>query len=364
MDIREPHSLFSLFIESFRLANRSFGMILGWLVSGVLLYAIQGALLHFLSLGLFQLFLQLLSIPINALLFAVLIKILASRALNDNTNLSDLFSSSILSSIYLLIFGLLCYGAFFGVSVVMWMTQMVPWYFAFTIDLFLLVLFVRLYFVALAIVLRDQDPITAFRYSWDMTSGFFIRSLLTFVLSYLFPIVVVAGVGYGLYVGIPTYFADSFDLANLSPVWWGVLGGLAFCWAFVCLSMLAFRILVFLNMDLGETATARVDSLPDVQAVTETTQLEEGVPLQLSKTSVNTQPDTTFSQELDQVYTPMKEDVNPEAPEEDRMPTIVFDNDVAQEIERNRALWEQEKANARNKKFPDEEEHSSIKISR
>ena len=60
----------------------------------------------------------------------------------------------------------------------------------------------------------------------------------------------------------------------------------------------------------------------------------------------------------------MKEDVNPEAPEEDRMPTIVFDNDVAQEIERNRALWEQEKANARNKKFPDEEEHSSIKISR
>ena len=363
MDIREPHSLFSLFIESFRLANRSFGMILGWLVSGVLIGAIFTAFIHFFPL-LGVLATTLLMYPLIALMYAVLIKILASRALNDNTNLSDMFASSILPTIYLTIFWVLGSIALFFLSKLQYMPPQLPWYLALPVKLFLIYLTIRLLFLSMAIVLRDQDPISALSYTWDLTGSFMLRSFITWFLPFLCLGLCLRGIFRGLYVGIPTYFADSFDLANLSPVWWGVLGGLAFCYAFVCLSMLAFRILVFLNMDLGETATARVASLPDVQAVTETTQLEEGVPLQLSKTSVKTQPDTTFSQELDQVYTPMKEDVNPEAPEEDRMPTIVFDNDVAQEIERNRALWEQEKANARNKKFPDEEEHSSIKISR
>ncbi len=363
MDIREQHSLLALFIESFRLVNRSFGMILGWLVSGALIAAILAAIIRFFPL-LGSLATLLLCLPLLALMYAVLVKILASRALNDNLNLSDMFASSVLTAIYLTVYWVLYHGAMFWVSVLSGMATRAPWYLELPVDLFLAYLSIRLFFLPMAIVLRDQDPISALRYTWDLTGSFFLRSFLACLLMGLFWLICMLVIGRGLYVAIPTYFSDSFDLANLSLVWKGVFGGIALCYVFFGLSMFAFRVLVFLNLDLSETPTARVEPLPDVQAVTETTQLDEGVPLQLSKTSVKTQPDTTFSQQLDQVYTPMKEDTSSESPEEDRMPTIVFDNEMAKEIEQNRALWEQEKANARNKNFPDEEEHSSIKMSR
>jgi hypothetical protein len=80
---------------------------------------------------------------------------------------------------------------------------------------------------------------------------------------------------------------------------------------------------------------------------------EEVQGLSIVKASVKTSTDSDSAQEhLDQVYQQKKEDLI-QYEEEDRMPTILFDDDMARQIEENRQMWtvkkkEEEKPNEDN----------------
>ena len=143
--------------------------------------------------------------------------------------------------------------------------------------------------------------------------------------------------------------------------------------------MTAFIVLVFLNRDYGDNRDSFVP-LPEARLASQPTQVfgadnnvlpanlgmpvrpEEVQGLSIVKASVKTSTDSDSAQEhLDQVYQQKKEDLI-QYEEEDRMPTILFDDDMARQIEENRQMWTVKK---KEEEKPDEDnDGQTIKMSK
>ena len=125
-------------------------------------------------------------------------------------------------------------------------------------------------------------------------------------------------------------------------------------------------------MDYQENRGSVPSSLPQTQVTSQTptaapaAQAGPAQEVQILRASVKSHDeDDTLSQHLEQVYQPKPEDIVQYA-EEDRMPTILFDDEMAKQMEDNRLKWEQEKAKSRQKNNSTDEEDNStpIKMSR
>ena len=200
------------------------------------------------------------------------------------------------------------------------------------------------------------------------------------MLMYLF----FAAIGYGLFVMIPLHFAGSFSLTHPSLIWILVallLGVLAIFWYFV---ILAFPVLVFMNRNAmlfdartmkkdttfvplpalalpnihpnpehlqqtdstvrapalpeGTLPPAQTSAAPTPQPQPQPTNSLEG--LEVSKSSINTSEEESnnLSEHLNKVYTPKPEDIV-QYGDEDRMPTILFDDEMAKQLQENQAQY-------------------------
>lgn len=374
MDIREPQSFFRLFAESFNLINRSFSALLAFLAVGLIGSVAVAALLW---VGVPQPLVSLLNSLFSLLLSVVLIKLLAAKAEQDNTSLPDIMAASVLPSVYTLIVSLLC--ALAGVIAALLFGVLgkilTPWA---LIPLGLVggYVLLRLSFVPFAISVRDQGPIEAISYSWQLTQAYVLYVLGVWLLSVLFPWICAGAILYGLYTGIPLFFAESLNITQLTPAWIGVLAAISLLFVCIWLAMGAYWVLVFLNLDYRQNrGSMPAVPLPQAQITEEAGVLPPGAGpavladsvqhVQILKASVKSQDtDDSLAQHLDQVYQPKPEDVI-EYTEEDRMPTILFDDEMAKQMEQNRIKWEQEKAKSRLRNQPEDDENtSSIKMSK
>ena len=420
MDITTRQSLVVLWSESFAVVRRAafkliavvvlFAVLMGglgilasraiepFLVLGNVIVALASAILFFLAYFF-----------VGFYVMTVFWRILGLTADNTLFSLPEVLSSSFKPALYC------CIGQ------LLWTIAVIPFAFALQFVrnplfhilaqvIFFLAIVVRIVYAFPAIVLRGQGPVSGFMYSWRLTGKNYIDTILMCVMCAFFPILMalfVGACGYGLYVGIPLYFADSFNIVHLTWPWFAVLGLIGLGMVFIWIAMLAFPIVVFVNRD-NEGDFIAEDSIleqnPELGPLTEEVHLqkpaEEPKPepvieaptperdigpahVQISETKITPEEEepvedfmqATFRAEanaaqlqkhLEEVYQPKHTDESViEYAEEDRMPTIVFDDQMAQQLEENRKFWQNEPKEI-DLTLPDEkkDDGSSIKMSK
>lgn len=397
MEIREQHNLARLLWEAFALVNRCGGALIGVFIAAVLVLLAEILLVW---VGVPAAFIKLVNFFFSAYFGVVILRVFGAKAEQTDESVSNSLSASVFPAFYQLIFNLL-YGA-------LWVLFLIVGGFLFKEKLAMLPLLatapsaassvlpsllplllimliplyigVRLVYAPAAIALRSQGPIETVLYSFQLTSGRkFFTALGAVLIMMLLPAAYIAGVLYSGYTMIPLYFADSFNLASLSPVWWCVFAGLGLVYLLIILALPAFLTLVFLNQDYGhnrdsftpqaelkltnrETQVFGADNniLPPGVGNLVTPEDVQGVAV--TKSSVSANADGVTEQHLQQVYKPKPEDLVQYSDEEDRMPTILFDDDMARQIEQERTLWENKQKQDKTQKG--EDDAPSVKMSK
>jgi len=357
MEIREEQSIIKLFLYSFQVINQSaisLFLILLMMCIGV---GIEFAGFYF---GVPRIVISLFNAVWFSIWPIVLVRVIAAKAEGQSESFSDSCISSVLPTIYTfimyLLLGIACgvvglVGGFvFGPIA---RSKFIPIILLICIAFFAF----RLIFAKYSIALREQNPISALAYSWNLTKGKNLLKVLgAFIISVVFPVVMVGAIGYGIYVGIPLYFADSFHLAHLTLPWICFFMAVAIVLGIIWVSMQAFLVLVFLNLDYGENRTSFTPA-PQVVLQEQPTQVfgpnnnvlppgsgqtiqPKDVNVQVTQASIKSDVTEETARHLEQVYTPTHDDVI-EYAEEDRMPTILFDDEMAQQLEKERTLFQQ-----------------------
>lgn len=365
-------------------------MVLAMGTSGAVAVLQMGKTGQFAGLGAaLAYFLSMLAMNLyGVVFFTVCCRLIANEALQERQSLPETFSSSVLPAIYQIAAGFLLAIPMVFVGIVAAILARVS---PILTALFMLVLFfvvgVRLCYSFIGIAVGGKGPIDGIVHSWKMTAGKnFVDALLMILMligSVALMYVFFGAIGYGLFIYIPLHFANSFSLAHPSLIWIllaFVLGVIALFWYFV---LLAFPVLVFLNRNavlfdarnMGEKDTTFVPlpalALPDIHPNPNPEHLQQAqstlrtpVPddlskpaadnaaqaapaqeepasisgVEVSKSSINTSEEDTnkLSEHLDQVYKPKPEDVV-QYVDEDRMPTILFDDEMAKQLQANQA---------------------------
>ena len=374
MDIREEQNLFSLLTGSFSVANRAGGSLLALLIVAIIGEVAVAALVFWLQWPkfVFSIFNNLYSM----FLWVVFIRIITAKAENSDESFTDSVAAAPLPTVYYLVYFIIvcvaafaigCVAAFSGPLAVI--PAIVAVYF-----------FLRLMFAPMAIATRGQGPISALLYSWQLTRGHLLYIIGALLVAGLLPFLFIGTVGYSLYVGIPLYFADSFSILHLSLTWRIVLAAIVLIFFFILLAVNVFGVLLFLKFDYDYMRDAFVPQaqpnpnnpptpvfgpqnnvLPPGmgQLVTDD---DLGPQVQVLQSSIQTHADDpALTQHLDQVYQPQQQDFV-QYTEEDRMPTILFDDDMAKQLEEQRHMWEQKQHQDKSQR--DDNDMPSVKMSK
>ena len=383
MNFYEPQSLFTLWLSSFKIANRTLARLI---LLAIVLFVPLGALVALdIFLGIKGSSKQLLLLTVGITLFYYLFLLLASQLIayrlvdadvsKSHESMSEHILNSLLPAVYFFVYALLVGIISVGVAFVANFTRS-PIFVWLVNTVFFLTVTLRIKFAPMAIATREMGPIEAFVYSWRLTSGInYLKVLGMFIMNYVLPLVticVVGAIAYGAYIGIPLYFADSFDITKISLIWF-LLVGIVACllsW-FIGWCMFIFPFLVFFNLDACHTEEKWGDETEIIQDgrdvnvyATQNTPMEEPEmeDLTIEQSAVKTEIHSDNLQEhLDQVYKPHKADIIQYA-EEDRMPTILFDDEMAKQLEENRKMLMPNKNKSDDTST--DEGPSSIKISK
>ena len=372
MDIREKQNFFSLLLEAFRLLNRSGAAIFVLLLSVLLVY---GAIWGLAKLNVPLPLVKIMMWPLLIFCSSVFLRQLGSKAQNEAESISNSCSAAVFPTIYAIIFLVLTVAALVLSAILLSFTRSLP----LAILMYLLVLFLyfRLFFVMPAIVLREQGPIAAAMYSWELTGHRWGTALGLFLFLLFAPTLLLSAVMYSLYVGIPLFFADSFNLMALTTPWYIAGCGLLVLWGLFCIWVACFYVLVFLNLDYGDNRASFTPE-EEVRLAAQPTQVfgaqnnilppgfgktmqasDVTENLNVQQASLQTHADEVH-EHLEQVYTP-KQTEHIEYADEDRMPTILFDDEMAKEFEENRQKWA---VKQEQKEKPTEPDGGSIKMSK
>ena len=246
---------------------------------------------------------------------------------------------------------------------------------------------VRLFYVPAAIILKEKGPFSAIQYSWELTQGMgmlyaFGAFVLMSLLFHLFTILIVLA-----YEFIPLY-APSLNLAGLpTPVLVSLLLVILCLFFFFQACGYVFYTLVFMHID-GENSSAQWATTPDmhivnkrksdVQMTTDDAEItfheEETIRLNADKiqeltvesTAVKTETSNkNLKDELKKVYKPQPIDKLVQSGDEDRMPTILFDDETAKNLEESKKMFTaQPPQETKDKPDDDNGEITSIKISK
>ena len=330
-------------------------------------------------------------------------RLVANQALEEKQPLAETFSGSVLPAIYQIAAGIVLAIPMIMLGIIAAiLARISPALVALLMIALFFTVGIRLCYGFIAIAVANKGPVEGLLHSWKMTGGKnYLDTLLmcllvvgSILLMYLF----FGAIGYGLFVMIPLHFAGSFSLAHPSLLWILVavlLGIVAVFWYFV---ILAFPVLVFINRNavLFDARNMEKDTtfvplpaleLPDIQPNPEHMQQAESTirtpvltdedlhpkqpaaapqpapapstqpapkpdpkpqpqnmgnleGLEVSQSSINTsEEDTnTLSEHLNKVYTPKPEDIV-QYGDEGRMPTILFDDEMAKQLQENQAQF-------------------------
>lgn len=413
MDITKRQNLLVLWKESFSVVRRSafklisvviilgvlsIGLVLGaaFLMKDWLGSAASGGLIPMFLLAILSTFLVLF---FSFYLMVCFWRVLGNTAENSLMSVPEVLKVSFVPAWYCI------------VGQMLWTLVMVPVVFALNfisnqwIQLLVQLaltfgVFIRVIYAFPAIALKEQGPIEGFAYSWRLTGKNYFDTVLVCVMNMLFPLLMFLFLGvcaYCLYVGIPLFFAESFDI--LHPTWhWAVVLGVIGCGVlFIAAAMFAFPIVVFVNRDFcsdmygedillkqdaelrpltgkesrqakGMPEPLKIDKAPSPDLGPASVKLS-GVPVRPQpkvqpKAQPKVQPKETTGEieleldvlkatfrteqqpqqvkkQLKEVYQPKKQEEGViEYAEEDRMPTIVFDEQMTRQLEENRKFWQ------------------------
>ena len=380
--ITKKQNLLSLWLESFIVINKGLGKLVKALLGILVLMAAIVAVCAF-TLGLSSLITRFVINIFSAFCATVIFQVIAAHILQTQQPLMEAFAGSVWPTIFQFIASILIGISCIPVALVAILTLKISPILTFLLFIAWLFLAVRFLYTFIAIAIDNKGPIEGLVYSWKLTGGTnYLDALLVLLIlmgSYILIAIFFTFVGLALRAIIPLYFANSFDLTHLSPIWW--IGGLilVILYLFYHLAIVTFLILVFLNRKFqlepstpvkeqqdtvfiplpeletptGENGPQQIPSnneslqvLPqtdDPQKMTPSAAVDQHVEqhhpsgmesLGITKTSVNTtEADTNeITQHLNQVYTPRPKDTIQHT-EEDRMPTILFDDDLAKQLE-------------------------------
>lgn len=327
---------------------------------------------------------KVLGTVIQAFLTVWLIKILGARAEQTGEGVFDLAFRSILPSIYWLLIAVVL-GFLTGMLLVALnavLALLLPatgfsWMILFGV-LPIFLLYTPIVFILIAVALRDEGPVSAVQAGFSLFWHHPVQAFCTMIMALLETSGVTCALIWAFYMGIPLYFSESFNLAHLDPVWYGVFAAALILYMLAWIGGLAFFVVTFLNLDYAQNRGSFEEEQPtaeQIQLQQDMAQMERALPpaqpaqtasveeLAVTTASIRLATDTEEVKEhLDAVYSPENAKVQEYMhQEEDRMPTILFDEDMAKELEESRKQWEN-----RNKKEdrPEDPNGGSIKISK
>lgn len=398
MNITEKReNLFTLWLYSFSVVNRSVGKLVAVVLFSVFLFLVAMGILV-LCFGAAGVLAQLNAMALSKtasvgalvayLLFTlgsnvyglffvtVCWRVLGSQAEEQPMPLSEAFSSSIMPALYQL-----------GGAVVLAVPMMIifailallrsPVLMALVMLVIFFTVGIRLCYSFISMAVANKGPLEGFICSWNMTKGkgyvdALLMCLMTIGTVLLMELFFVA-IGYGAFMLIPTHFAQGFSFAGLSAGWILAAIMLMLIGIFVYFVAITFPVVVFLNRHAlanglsfeRDTTFVPLPSLelPDIsdnpahaqQAETTARLPKEEVQqvlltpqpsaskkpeVQITQSSIHTNETDTedLAEHLNQVYTPKPEDVV-QYGDEDRMPTILFDDEMAKQLQENQAQF-------------------------
>ena len=362
-----PLSFFQLIIGGLKTANRAFGAALALLAFA---FVINVGTIAIITVGtlLFRRFALIIQIPfglclalMGVIISLALIQILASKIEKTGLGAWDSLTSSVLPAIYFIVSSLLLI-----IPVLLVLVGAVATHSAIVVAVACILLFFLMLpfvFVRHAIVLREEDPISALRYSWVLVTSHYGRVLL-----YLLGIGLLA-VFYSL-VWVCALKALAGDANNSQmlqmqlmalPKLSVALGGLmGFVISFfVSLTFEAFFTILFLNLDYcHRQVKMREHDTPLVQAavgVTDPVTLTKEV--KVKHASVETTVNENTIGHLEKVYSAQEHLSKGIQQEEDRMPTLLFDEDMMKKLSETQQKQEEQDDS------DDPDDPPSIKIS-
>lgn len=390
---KKPFNLFTLWTESFKLANKTFGALvllifllvvfIAAALTAIVIVAtkmvLPGAMTGPFLAGISTATLMLIASYIVYFIFpCTLINMISARANKVGTALPECFWKALVPSFYLLLASIVI-----GIPtlIVNWVVQS-----AGSSNLSLLVsaalvfgLYIPAAFTAPAITLRGENPVSAIRYSMDLVFRRYFRSAILLFSIWLSPFIGFAVVAGALIVGIPLFFANSFDITNLTVGWYIVFLAGALVYAFSLYFAFTANTLLFLNLDHGLNRDGfEISDATKLAGMSSSTALPAtaGMPVERPSNDIlspneqvgmltTVSPETNemnVDEHLNQVYSPDNIKVQKYMhQEEDRMPTILFDDDMAKDIAKNQEMMSAKK-NKKNQ--PEDNGPENIKLSK
>ena len=366
-----PVSTFKLFFYSLKAANQAFGTVLALAVMIVFFVALLAGICIGVSVLINSPFgLKAISLPlpiINAFLQIVFmlasIRILAARFEKAGISAYESFRDAVVPAVYFiissLILSIIVAAVFFVLSFFNSSMLMAVGLLAVCLAM------LPFCFTQQALILRAEGPISALRYSWELGVRHYVRILLTSILL----ILSVLPAQYAFYLsaqGMPILALVLPILLMQVPKLYLLLGGfvLFILWLYFVLFAQGVWTGLFLNLDyLDRNAESReLNARAEVAAKAVNTPPSGVMPdVSVKQASVRTDADPDTARHLDQVYRAQEHLARALEQEEDRMPTILFDEDMARQLAENEEKMRQSKEAADKRK--DDEEPKSIRMS-
>lgn len=390
-----PVSVFSLLGNSLKVANQAYGAALGlavlmgvFIVALTIVFTILSKLVHGpLGLAAIKMPYSLVSSFLQLVFLIAVVKILAARFEKTGMTVMESFTSSLLPAIYLLISNFLIFVPL-GILAALLAPSLGAAVFAspssgyllFIVASVLSLLLLPYGFISCAIALRDAGPIEAIRYAFSLGYRYYLRLLATIITVFLCTFF--AALLLGCFVFVLISGTDAASLSGfqqkgtmlLMQVMMGGFGPLAVkltvigaVFMAVCFYLYLFGQAIwtslFLNLDYMDFTTENreigMTVIPPHSA--SNAKSEEISYVDLIQASVKAHSDETVAQHLDQVYNAQEHLVQPVNQEEDRMPTILFDDEMAKQLAEAEEKLKRQQMSAEQKKNDDGQ--NSIKIS-
>lgn len=379
MELRNgPVSIFKIVFSSLGIANQAFGTALGLLIMMFLFVALLSGICTGVTtlinnpLGLTAISLPL---PIVASFLLVVfitacVQIVASRFEKTGISAYESFRDCIVPSVYFIISSIILAVISYALMFLLSMAHfaIVPVAGGTVICLLML----PFCFTLQALILRNEGPLSALRYSWDLATSHYFRLLWNIFCLVIMVLFVILGIFTLCKALLPVQYAAFVSprgiatLSALAPLWLIQLPRLYVFIGFIVCGMLALYLFLlgqaiwtglFLNLDYS-ARTARNQHL-EAQAQAAAQQAASvpsgGMPdIAVKQASVRTDADPETSRHLEQVYRAQEHLAHALEQEEDRMPTILFDEDMAKQLAENEEQMRQNKEAAAKRKKDDE----------
>ena len=381
-----PVSTFKLFFYSLKAANQAFGTVLALAVMIVFFVALLAGICIGISvllnrpfgLGAITLPLPIINTFLQIVFMLASIRILGARFEKAGISAYESFRDAVVPAVYFIISSLIL--SIIAAAAVFFVLSLFNSSMLMAVGLLAVCLAMLPFcFTQQALILRAEGPISALRYSWELGVRHYVRILLTSILLILFFVFLILALFCILKAVLPAQYAFYLSAQGMPmlalvlpillmqvPKLYLLLGGfvLFILWLYFVLFAQGVWTGLFLNLDyLDRNAESReLNARAEAAAAAVNTPASDVMlDVSVKQASVRTDADPDTARHLDQVYRAQEHLAHALEQEEDRMPTILFDEDMARQLAESEEKMRQSKEAADKRK--DDEEPKSIRMS-